>query len=50
MSTLIVGAVVFAVIGFAGYSVYRSRRKGDGCGCGCPGCAKGKEDCDQTQH
>ena len=38
MSTIIVGAVVFGLIGLAAYSTFRGKKKG-GCGCGCSGCA-----------
>lgn len=38
MGTFIVGAVVLGIIILAARSVYKSRKKGDGCGCGCSGC------------
>lgn len=41
MATVIIGAIVFAVIGLAAYSTYKTRKKG-GCGCGCEGCSKSK--------
>jgi len=36
--TLIAGAVVLLMLGLAGYSVYRSRKKGSSCGGNCAGC------------
>ncbi|MFL0196410.1 FeoB-associated Cys-rich membrane protein [Clostridium sp. WILCCON 0269] len=40
MSTVIVGVILFGIIGFAGYKTYKSRKGGSGCGCGCSGCNK----------
>jgi len=38
MGTWIVGAFVLAIIGLAGYSVYKDRKTGKSCGCGCENC------------
>ncbi|NLM51164.1 MAG: FeoB-associated Cys-rich membrane protein [Clostridiaceae bacterium] len=43
MATLIVGLIVFAIAGFAAYSVFKNNKKGS-CGCGCSGCAY-KDNC-----
>jgi hypothetical protein len=39
MATVVIGAIVFAGIGFAAYHTFKPRKKG-GCGCGCEGCAQ----------
>lgn len=38
MGTWIVGAIVVAIIGFAGYSVLKRRKNTAGCGGSCDGC------------
>ena len=38
MGTWIVGAIVFGLIAFAGYKVYKDRKNGKGCDCGCESC------------
>lgn len=44
MATLIVGMVILAAVGLAGFNIYRSKKKGGGC-CGdcegCSGCGQG---------
>ncbi len=40
MGTYIIGAVVLAVIIFAGYKTYKGHKNGTSCGCGCSGCAE----------
>lgn len=40
MPTIIVGAIVFGIIAYAGYRTYKNYRKKGGCGCGCSGCDK----------
>jgi hypothetical protein len=44
MGTIVVGAVVLAVIVFAVVRTVRRSRRGTGCGCGCEGCEKGRGD------
>lgn len=45
MGTWIVGAIVFCIIGFAVYKVYKDRKNGNGCGHGCENCGYGCEGC-----
>jgi hypothetical protein len=50
MGTFLVGAVVFACLGLAVYSLYRSKKQGKacaGCGCGCDSKPAGRA-CDKT--
>jgi hypothetical protein len=44
LGTIIVGAVVLAVVVFAIVRTVRRSRRGAGCGCGCEGCEKGRGD------
>jgi hypothetical protein len=44
IGTIIVGAVVLAVVVFAVVRTVRRSRRGAGCGCGCEGCEKGGGD------
>jgi hypothetical protein len=43
MATWIIGFIVFAALGGAAYSVYKSRSGGQTCGCGCEGCSKSEQ-------
>ncbi|CAB1239927.1 FeoB-associated Cys-rich membrane protein [Ruminococcaceae bacterium BL-6] len=38
MSTIIVGAIILAILIFAGYKTFKTHKSG-GCGCGCDGCS-----------
>ena len=44
MGTIIVGIALLAILVWAGYSVYKSKKNGTSCGCGtgtgCGGCDK----------
>ncbi|MCH3963816.1 MAG: FeoB-associated Cys-rich membrane protein [Clostridium sp.] len=45
MSTIIVGVIIFGIIGFSGYRTYKSHKNGGGCSCGCSSCGKSDSYC-----
>lgn len=44
-SNIIIGAVVFVIIAWAAWQVFKPRSKGGGCCGGCKGCSGGPDCC-----
>ncbi|WOO37348.1 MULTISPECIES: FeoB-associated Cys-rich membrane protein [Clostridia] len=47
IANIVVGAIVFGGIGFAGFKTLKSKKEGAGCGCGCSGCSKATDSCNK---
>lgn len=47
IANIVVGAIVFGGIGFAGYKTIKEKKEGASCAGGCAGCGKATDSCNK---